>query len=164
MRNTHLSLILSHEEIAGWNESCHVTRWDGWSNIHREPIIATCIHYPGNTTFHDACDVGSTEKNAEFCFNLAKSSIIKGKWFQLLCVIHFETYIWYWLENLYKGIEISRNLEDFNFDDLGYYIMIYLKFWSSCWSSCFLFYGSSCNIFIFKQLYYIYTYSSKSIS
>ena len=52
---------------------------DGWSNIHREPIIATCIHYPGNTTFHDACDVGSTEKNAEFCFNLAKSSIIKGK-------------------------------------------------------------------------------------
>ena len=51
---------------------------DGWSNIHQEPIIATGLHYPGKTVFHDACDIGSAEKNAEFCFDLAKSSILKG--------------------------------------------------------------------------------------
>ena len=48
---------------------------DGWSNIHREPIIATCLHIPGKTFLHDAVDVGDVTKDAEYCANLAKTSI-----------------------------------------------------------------------------------------
>ena len=48
---------------------------DGWSNIHREPIIATCLHIPGRTFLHDAVDVGGTTKDAEYCANLAMTSI-----------------------------------------------------------------------------------------
>ena len=48
---------------------------DGWSNIHREPIIATCLHVIGKTILHDAVDVGDTTKDAEYCAQLAKDSI-----------------------------------------------------------------------------------------
>ena len=48
---------------------------DGWSNIHREPIIASCLHVPGKTFLHDAVDVGDLTKNAEYCASLAKASI-----------------------------------------------------------------------------------------
>ena len=48
---------------------------DGWSNIHREPIIATCLHVDGKTFLHDAVDVGDVTKDAAYCASLAKSSI-----------------------------------------------------------------------------------------
>jgi hypothetical protein len=52
---------------------------DGWSNIHREPIIATCIHIPGKTCLHDAVDVGDVTKDAEYCAKLAKDSILSAE-------------------------------------------------------------------------------------
>ena len=52
---------------------------DGWSNIHREPIIATCIHVPGKSFLHDAVDVGDVTKDAEFCAELAKQSILSAE-------------------------------------------------------------------------------------
>ena len=48
---------------------------DGWSNVRREPIIASCIHVPGHSFLHDAIDVGDVTKSAEFCADLAKESI-----------------------------------------------------------------------------------------
>ena len=45
------------------------------SNIHKEPIIATCLHVIGKTILHDAVDVGDTTKDAEYCAQLAKDSI-----------------------------------------------------------------------------------------
>ena len=48
---------------------------DGWSNVHQEPIIATCVHIPGHTFFHDAVDVGEATKDAQYCAELAKASI-----------------------------------------------------------------------------------------
>ena len=65
---------------------------------------------------------------------------------------------------MYKGIEISKKLEDINFDDLGYYIMIYLNFEAHAEVVVSFFMGVPAIFFIFKQLYYVYTYSSKSIS
>ena len=52
---------------------------DGWSNIHREPIIATCIHVPGKSFLHDAVDVGDVTKDAEYCAELAKESILSAE-------------------------------------------------------------------------------------
>ena len=40
---------------------------DGWSNIHREPIIASCLHVPGKTFLHEAVDVGDLTKDAAYC-------------------------------------------------------------------------------------------------
>ena len=48
---------------------------DGWSNVRREPIIASCIHVPGHSFLHDAIDVGDVTKSAEYCADLAKKSI-----------------------------------------------------------------------------------------
>ena len=48
---------------------------DGWSNLHRQPIIATCLHIIGKTYLHDAVDVGDNPKTAEYCAQLAKDSI-----------------------------------------------------------------------------------------
>jgi hypothetical protein len=52
---------------------------DGWSNIHREPIIASCLHVPGRSFLHDAEDVGDTTKDAAYCANLAKTSIVNAE-------------------------------------------------------------------------------------
>jgi hypothetical protein len=52
---------------------------DGWSNVHREPIIATCLHIPGHTFFHDAVDVGDVTKDAPYCADLAKTSITSAE-------------------------------------------------------------------------------------
>ena len=52
---------------------------DGWSNIHREAIIATCVHVPGDTFLHDAVDVGDVTKDAEYCAGLAKQSILAAE-------------------------------------------------------------------------------------
>ena len=48
---------------------------DGWSNVHHEPVIASCIHFPGHTFLHDAVAVGDVTKDAEYCTQLAKDSI-----------------------------------------------------------------------------------------
>ena len=51
---------------------------DGWSNVHNEPIIGTCLHLPRKSIFFEATDVGAHVKNADYCFELAKSSIVAG--------------------------------------------------------------------------------------
>ena len=38
---------------------------DGWSNIHNHPIVATTIHYNGETYPLDFIDTGSETKTAE---------------------------------------------------------------------------------------------------
>ena len=48
---------------------------DGWSNVNREPIIASCLHVPGHSFLHDAIDVGDVTKDAEYCADLAKKSM-----------------------------------------------------------------------------------------
>ena len=52
---------------------------DGWSNIHREPIIASCLHVPRSSFLHYAEDVGDTTKDAAYCANLAKTSIVNAE-------------------------------------------------------------------------------------
>ena len=52
---------------------------DGWSNVRREPIIASCLHVPGKTFLHDAVDVGDITKDAEYCTQLAKESILSAE-------------------------------------------------------------------------------------
>ena len=52
---------------------------DGWSNIHRQPIIASCIHILGKTFLHDAVDVKDEKKDAKYCAELAKKSILEAE-------------------------------------------------------------------------------------
>ena len=60
------------------NKMCVVSQ-DGWSNIHNEPIIASTIHCEGKSYPLDAkCAAGET-KTAEYCFELAKTSILKAE-------------------------------------------------------------------------------------
>ena len=71
-------------EKNSWPFSFHQGKYvtlsqDGWSNIHREPIIATCLHVPGKTFLHDAVDVGEVTKDAEYCASLAKASILSAE-------------------------------------------------------------------------------------
>ncbi|QQP32422.1 Uncharacterized protein FKW44_024730, partial [Caligus rogercresseyi] len=56
-----------------------VVSQDGWSNVHRESIIATCVHIPGHTFLLDAVDVGDVRKDASYCADLAKSSILNAE-------------------------------------------------------------------------------------
>ena len=39
---------------------------DGWSNQHNEAIIASCLHIPGKTFFHEAKEAKDATKDAEF--------------------------------------------------------------------------------------------------
>lgn len=39
---------------------------DGWSNIHNEPIITSCIQVNGNSYIVDVDNTGATKKSAEF--------------------------------------------------------------------------------------------------
>ena len=52
---------------------------DGWSNVHQEPIIASCLHLPGHTFFHEAVDVGAATKDANYCAELAKAAILSAE-------------------------------------------------------------------------------------
>ena len=67
--------LSSHIQLLNHQGKDVVLSQDGWSNIHREPIIASCVHVPGNTFLHDAVDVGDVTKDAEYCADLAKASI-----------------------------------------------------------------------------------------
>lgn len=40
---------------------------DGWSNIHNEPIIASCLQVEGKSFFLNSFDTGSMTKSAENC-------------------------------------------------------------------------------------------------
>ena len=47
--------------------------------LHREPIIATCLHFPGKTLPHDSHCAGGDNKTAKYCADLAKASITSGE-------------------------------------------------------------------------------------
>lgn len=48
---------------------------DGWSNVRNEPVLATCIQFNGRIYFLRAVDTGASEKNAEYCAQVARDSI-----------------------------------------------------------------------------------------
>jgi hypothetical protein len=40
---------------------------DGWSNLHNEPVIATCLQVKGKTFFLDSQGTGAMTKDADNC-------------------------------------------------------------------------------------------------
>jgi len=40
---------------------------DGWSNVHNDPVTATCVHVNGKSYFVKATDNGSAKKTAQYC-------------------------------------------------------------------------------------------------
>jgi hypothetical protein len=40
---------------------------DGWSNVHNDPVTATCVHVNGKSFFMKAADNGSEKKTAQYC-------------------------------------------------------------------------------------------------
>ena len=51
---------------------------DGWSNIHNDPVVATCLNVGGKSFFLDAKDTGSMTKSAENCKKLCQDSIAEA--------------------------------------------------------------------------------------
>ena len=62
---------------------------DGWSNVNREPIVASSIYCDGKTFPLDYRDVGSDKKTADYCFQMAKQSIETAENDYNTCVIGF---------------------------------------------------------------------------
>lgn len=48
---------------------------DGWSNIHNQPVIGSCLHNGTRSFFIRSVDAGSEKKNAEFCCDKAENEI-----------------------------------------------------------------------------------------
>lgn len=54
---------LVHENLKGREGTLVI---DGWSNIHNEPIIASCVQFNGKSYIVDVEDTGATKKTGEF--------------------------------------------------------------------------------------------------
>lgn len=52
---------------------------DGWSNIHNEPVVASCLHVNNKVYLLDCHDTGAMTKSADNCKNLASDSIKVAK-------------------------------------------------------------------------------------
>ena len=52
---------------------------DGWSNIHNDPVLATCVTTDSGTYFLDATDTGSMPKTDDNCKELCQASIAKAQ-------------------------------------------------------------------------------------
>ena len=52
---------------------------DGWSNIHNEPVIATCLQADERAYFFDAVETKTMSKTADNCAKLCKENIIKAE-------------------------------------------------------------------------------------
>ena len=52
---------------------------DGWSNIHNEPVIASCLQVGKEVYFLDSHDTGAMTKSAENCKALSLKFIQKAK-------------------------------------------------------------------------------------
>ena len=52
---------------------------DGWSNVHNEPVVASCLHVDNKVYFLDSHDTGAMTKSADNCKNLATDSINTAK-------------------------------------------------------------------------------------
>lgn len=107
-KQTHLNLInnhlfFSHFLLKGRNV---VLSQDGWSNIHREAIIASCLHVPGKTYLHDAIAVGDVTKDAEYCTKVAKESILAAEEKYGCVVIGFVS------DSEAKMVNVRKNLMD----------------------------------------------------
>src|SRR5215813_9340948 len=48
---------------------------DGWSNVHNESVIASCLHANGKLYFLNAEECGSNKKSAEYCKIITEKSI-----------------------------------------------------------------------------------------
>ncbi len=48
--------------------------WDGWCNIHNDPIVASCVSCEDNGYFIDATDKDTTSKTAQNCKEMLKES------------------------------------------------------------------------------------------
>ena len=48
---------------------------DGWSNVHNQPIIASCLHDGTKSYFVRSVDTGSEKKTADYCTKIAEEEI-----------------------------------------------------------------------------------------
>ena len=48
---------------------------DGWSNIHNDPVIASCLQVENKVFFLEATDCSDNQKTAEFCRDKLKDSM-----------------------------------------------------------------------------------------
>ena len=48
---------------------------DGWSNVHNQPIIASCLHDGTKSYFVRSVDTGSEKKTADYCTKSAEEEI-----------------------------------------------------------------------------------------
>ena len=63
-------------KMASELEGHHVTLiQDGWSNIHNQPIIGSCLHNGKDAYFIRSIDTGSEKKTAEYCSKIAEDEI-----------------------------------------------------------------------------------------
>ena len=66
----------SEANMASELEGHHVTLiQDGWSNIHNQPIIGSCLHNGKDAYFIRSIDTGSEKKTAEYCSKIAEDEI-----------------------------------------------------------------------------------------
>lgn len=48
---------------------------DGWSDVHNQPVIASCVHTGNKSFFITADDTGSNKKTASYCASLAEQAM-----------------------------------------------------------------------------------------
>lgn len=48
---------------------------DGWSDIHNQPVIASCVHTGSKSYFVEAVDTGANKKTATYCASLAEQAM-----------------------------------------------------------------------------------------
>ena len=48
---------------------------DGWSNVHNQPIIASCLHDGTKSYFVRSVHTGSEKKTADYCAKIAEEEI-----------------------------------------------------------------------------------------
>jgi len=48
---------------------------DGWSNVHNDPVTASCVHVNGKSFFVKATDNGSAKKTAQYCKDQCEATI-----------------------------------------------------------------------------------------
>ena len=70
-----ITTLLENEMMSAIeNKECTLME-DGWSNIHNEPVIASCLHTNGKSYFLNAEECGGNKKTAEYCKDVTERSI-----------------------------------------------------------------------------------------
>ena len=81
---------------------------DGWSDIHNQPVIASCVHTGSKSFFLSADDTGSHKKTATYCASLAEKAVEDAK-------SHFKCNVRAVVTDNEKKMEVMRQqLKDLN--------------------------------------------------